>query len=121
MSLLIDWTTIRTRLYDNSTGTNGTVTLSQSSANFNYLMIYYRNNDNFYASVKVPSPNGKKAWLSCGWIGNSTTDTSSYIMKCKTVNISGTQITNVAHKDVQIGAVVNSNNIYIVRVEGWSI
>ena len=46
-------------LYNNATGTNGTVTLSETSANFNYIEIFYYakiSNTNFYGSVKVYSP-----------------------------------------------------------------
>ena len=35
-------------LYDNGTGTTGTVTLSETAANFNYLEIFYRKNRHIY-------------------------------------------------------------------------
>lgn len=45
----IDWSTIVTVLYDGgTTGTTGSVTLSESASNFSRLKIFYRNNDSYY-------------------------------------------------------------------------
>lgn len=59
-------------LYDNDAGTAGTVTLSDSAANYNYLEIYFFNtSDNIYSSVKVYKPNDKSVDLTCGvFLGN---------------------------------------------------
>lgn len=49
-------------LYDNPSGTYGTITLSESAANFSYLEIFYfllSSGNKFYNSVKVYSPNDK--------------------------------------------------------------
>lgn len=106
-------------LYDNSTGTSGTVTLSQTSANFNWLEIIYRNNDGFTASVKIFAPNGKKAILQ----GNYT-DSSGVWLKNKTVQISGTSITSLGCTETKItSSGFNSfsgstSNISIVKVTG---
>ena len=54
------------KLYSNSNGVNGTVTLSQSAEDFTYLEIFYTDNHGRQTnSVKVYSPNGKYVTLSC--------------------------------------------------------
>lgn len=45
-------------LYDNSSGSNGTITLNESAANFSYLEIHYFSDlNNDYGSVKIGNPN----------------------------------------------------------------
>ena len=51
-------------LYNNSSGTTGTVTLSETAANFNYLEIFYcDNNSREHRSIKIANPNGKTITL----------------------------------------------------------
>lgn len=50
-------------LYESETGTTGDVTLSETSANFRYLEIYFHSDASNYASVKVDEPNGKTVSL----------------------------------------------------------
>lgn len=54
-------------LYDNSSGTTGTVILSQSAANFLYLEIYFNINGNRYLHTKVLDPDGKTIALNGFW------------------------------------------------------
>lgn len=54
---------VPTILYDNSSGNNGNITLSDSVANYDYIEIFYKNNDDTYASVKVSNADGKNAML----------------------------------------------------------
>lgn len=112
-------------LYDNTTGTTGTVTLSQTAANFNYLEIYYRKNNNYtsasaYSSVKVYSPNNKKVDLVWGAVEGSTTNQVQFAVK----TISGTQIThnNAGYVNFEASSwsrSTNTNEIYIVKVLGY--
>ena len=44
-------------LYDNSTGSNGTITLNDSVTNYSYIEIYYRSNDGYLSSKKVIAGN----------------------------------------------------------------
>lgn len=77
-------------LYNNSTGTTGTVTLSESAANFTLLKILYSDDWSQYKSDDVYSPNNKTVQLlSCRIIENNST-----FMRFRLVKISGTQITN---------------------------
>ena len=49
-------------LYENSSGSNGTITLNETSANFSYIKIFFQAED-IYNSVEIPNPNGKLAYL----------------------------------------------------------
>ncbi len=40
-------------------GTSGTALLSASTANYNYWVIYFRNYNDRFSSIKIHSPNGK--------------------------------------------------------------
>lgn len=106
-----------TTLYENADGTTGTVTLSQSAANFAYLEIFYRDSDNHYNSVKIASPNGKEAWLSGGYIESNASGNVKY----KTVAVSGTSITSKSYIQAAFngGNIVNNNYIYITKVVGY--
>lgn len=76
-------------LYDNGSGTTGTVTLSETAASFDYLEIYYTNNGQ-QRSMKVASPNGKVVMLD-NWIYEEST---TYLFtRINKITISGTSIT----------------------------
>lgn len=82
-----------TSLFDNSSGTTGTVTLSESAANFSYLEVFigrYDNNEPTYLnSVRVYSPNGSHPSLQNVW---RVSDTMIQI-QAQNITISGTSIT----------------------------
>lgn len=116
-----EWANINGQvLYDNTTGTNETVTLSDSAANYDYIDIFYRDNDNTYSSVRVNNPNGKYADISTieRW------GTTLYI-KQKRITISGNTITNENATEAyfttapKIGITTTANNIYITKVIGY--
>ena len=109
-----------TVLYNNTSGTNGTVTLSDSVANYDYLVIYFKNSNGNRCSIKIHSPNGQLAMLETpeivtdGWYGRSCTAT-----------ISGKSI--VLSEQIQV---IVSSSVYwqtwaeairVLRVEGWKI
>lgn len=82
-----DWQTVLTdkniasnsvaTLYENSTGTTGTITLSQSAANFAYLEFFlFKDTASGWWSVKVPSPNGKNVQIGTQYFANSGTTNS---------------------------------------------
>jgi hypothetical protein len=52
-------------LYNNTAGTNGSITLAETAANFKYIDIFFRdtsqNNDSY---VRVYNPNGKRVQIS---------------------------------------------------------
>ena len=82
-------------LYTNDSGSTGTITLSETVANFTYLEIYYAKDTSYgYNCVKIMAPNGKRATLiNNHYIGGSK------IMQTlsRTVAISGTTISAVAN------------------------
>ena len=105
-------------LYNDSTGTNGTVTLSKSSANYSYLEIFYRNNDQQYSSVKVYQPNGKYVSLLTTYMASSY-----FMLKGARIQISGNKINKLGYYEGnaynQSTLTTNANNTYIVRVLGY--
>lgn len=105
-------------LYDNSSGTSGTVTLNESAANFSYLEIFYSNLDNKYFNcTKVFSPNGKQVSLIITYY-----TTFSQVLS-KHINISGTQITNISNGYANIyngnTETDSTNEIKIFKVIGY--
>ena len=54
---------IPTTLYDNPSGSNGTITLSDNITNYSYVEIYFRTNDGagFRGSQKIEVVNGNNA------------------------------------------------------------
>lgn len=91
-------------LYNNTNGATGTVTLSETAANFQYLEILY-SKGGIYQSVKVYSPNNKKVSLLVGFL-NSSSEAQLQLAKA---TISGTQITR------DTGGYINfqQNNYYM--------
>lgn len=106
-------------LYNNASGTAGTVTLSDSAENYTYLEIFYRSSgDNACGSVKVFSPNGKLVHLG----------TIHYIAdydyaKFAIVNVSGSMITFSQNYQIILknnGSEYSAENaIFITRVVGY--
>ena len=76
-------------LYENESGTTGTVPLSQSAANFSFLEIQYTDGSRTITR-RVHKPNGKTMSLDRSVYGNGTFYTGAMI-----VAISGTSITRV--------------------------
>lgn len=109
-------------LYDNSTGTTGTVTLSESAANFSYLEIAYTKNGQIYSTGKIPSPNQKKIYLQIGqWFGSA----NSVQMGYEACTVSGTSITRGTYyfMNTSTGGGVSAgnatNDIAIIKVTGY--
>lgn len=110
-------------LYNNTSGTTGNVTLSETSANFSYIEIYYKTDDEYY-SQKVYSPNGKAVTLLAQTLNTST---PRIFGKTKNVTISGTSINvnNYCQYTINNNATgylqtsSDRNTIYIVRVDGY--
>lgn len=105
-----------TQLYNNTTGTTGTVTLSQSAANFTYLKIYTRYSDGVIGGYMVVySPNGKSVDVSA-CIAQS--DGNGGMTRTR-LKISGTSISQSANYSNNINGSSMANVHYIVRVEGY--
>ena len=106
-------------LYDNGSGTQGTVTLSESSTNFTMLEIFYRIIDGtqYRKSTRVWAPNGKRTELN--YVNNDNVGNAWY--KSKEINISGTSITVNGNVEVTMkgGSTTNTDRIYITQVIGY--
>ena len=107
-------------LYNDATGTNGTVTLSETSANFDYLEIYGYSlfGENIYTKYYVNS--GKDIGLY--YLGNSggnqlRINSQHYTLSGSTITVQG------AYHIVVFGTLINEQNtnkeIYITRVIGF--
>lgn len=116
-----------TQLYNNASGSNGTITLSATAANYNHMRIYYRNASgqgnhvNQYNATEVFSPNGK--YVNLAVVGpDNTSDLIS--MNTRLALISGTTINNARSASGNLSSSGSSagayNEVYIVRVEAWN-
>lgn len=116
----IDFTTFGTVLY--SGDDHCPITLSDSVANYEELVIEYRCNNQTHASVAVYNPNNKDVLLSTGFNDKN----SGFFLKTQNVLISGTaidQVPNTYAREIGInGSTVASttiNNIWITKVTGY--
>lgn len=107
-------------LYDNEEGSSEAITLSETSANFKYLEIFYKDNDGTFSSIKVYNPNSKQIDIStiARW-------SSTLYLKQRRATISGTSITKGTYSETSLTATpkisigTNSNPILITRVVGY--
>lgn len=112
-----------TVLYDNSTGTTGNVTLSESVADYSYVEIYYYRNHwsgNMYGSRKINDANGKTTSLGGELFFFDTGNTTLYV-EHKRVSLSGNTITVIDYGQAtnKGGGNATSNTIYITKVIGY--
>lgn len=117
-------------LYSDATGTNGTVALSASAANFQHMTIYYKQDvqDGGWdyggcSSVDVYAPNGKHVEI--GMTRYTGDATWVYQTTRATLLVSGAQIIvqNAGYINQRSGGTptlaYGTNNLYVYRVEGW--
>lgn len=108
----------RAWLYDNPTGTYGTITLSESASNFKILEIYYQVGSYGCSMSSVLYPNGKQVMLSA--IHNYN---NALWSKGTSLNINGSSITVTSSitgyiENSDNNYVDSSNNIKIIAVLG---
>lgn len=113
-------------LYNNASGTTGTVTLSQSAANFNHMRVY-ATSPYGDTSCDVINPNGKDFTLWASSTDNASI-TRAYMLQQRRT-ISGTSITVYDNGYIwlesdlgsnRISSVSTNTNIAITRVEAWN-
>ena len=112
-------------LYNNATGSNGSITLSDYIYNYESIKIYYRNNDNVYNSldIYIGKQNVTRVFSMGSW--TSSNNIMYFKYKCSTMN--GKSISNYGstpyieyyQSSSGISWSGNNNLIYIVRVEGY--
>ena len=111
-------------LYDNSTGTNGNVTLSETSANFSYIDIQFRSSEgnDYVGCQRIYNPNGKYASLMYAYAGN---DNGTVYFKMRNIYINGNSIITAAtnrYSEVKLTSSTSAskvNQIYITKVMGY--
>ena len=101
-------------LYDNASGTTGTVTLSETSANFSYLEVFYKRSGSYELSIKISSPNGNSTKIQ---------EIGSTYLYFSTLNISGTTITTNNNSNtilISNGSVTSETNVFLItKVVGY--
>lgn len=115
------------KLYENATGTTGTVTLSETAANFTYLDIYYYTSHGSGSTpkrmshVRVYDPDGQKVALT-----NTVYWSNELLISQSQIDISGKSITRLSNEQAQFKLTTNAvsrtattTNIYIYRVDGY--
>lgn len=115
------------KLYENATGTTGTVTLSETAANFTYLDIYYYTSHGSGSTpkrmshVRVYDPDGQKVALT-----NTVYWSNELLISQSQIAISGKSITRLSNEQAQFKLTTNAvsrtattTNIYIYRVDGY--
>jgi len=112
---------VYTTLYYNASGTTGTVTLSESAANYKFLDIYFGKGTTTMKFTRVYSPNGQSALLSFFMRADN-----NFQFLTKRLAISGKNITssqyggiNVTLNSTTVGT-FTSNELAIFRVDGWA-
>lgn len=115
-----------TVLYNNGTGTTGTITLSQSAADFTYIVVYYyANNDTGAAytpehcSERIYSPNGRILSLNHIWWYSG----GLLQINAASKYINGKSITTKYEKYINTNSISvappDSTRLQIYRIEGW--
>lgn len=109
-------------LYESSSGTTGTVTLSKSSHNYKYLEIFYRTNDDLHGNIKVDEPNGKDVIILSAFPHNNS---NNCYLKSTSLNINSNKITVNSYSEValksngELTVDTDKNCIYITKVLGY--
>lgn len=106
-------------LYDNSTGSRETITLSASSSYYSYIEIFYFYGGSYFSSVKVYNPNGKKVNMVGAMVNQSSL---AVYLSATTANINGTTIAPTYYGEYTVTSgswAFTENRIFITRVVGY--
>lgn len=110
-------------LYNNSQGSNGNITLSDTVTNYNYIEIFFRNNDDLYSFNKFEDINTKEICLISTAIDISSTTpiikTSSYSVNDNIINFIGTADWNLKVNAGTVSGNISNNIIYITKIIGY--
>lgn len=109
-------------LYKNASGSSGTITLTDSVANYDYIEIYVLSTSDSgtgYAQncTKVWQPNGKTAFLTSGYC-----DANSFNLKMTSALLSGTSITRpYGYWEFNDSSASKTNYVGITKVLGYKL
>lgn len=109
-------------LFNNASGTNSTITLSDSATNYEYIEIIFRNNDNSYQSTgKLYNANVHTIYL----ISVGVNSSGKSWLKATEVTLNGNKITfSNNYSEITLAnsssvSVTHTNTNYITRVLGY--
>lgn len=110
-----------TTLYNNSSGTTGTVTLSETSANFSYLEIFYIDSFSNKQNSKRISLGVSKNFILDGMVYNnaSLNYSTNYTINEKNITVSSCVSFNRNYSSGTIGGDTSTNYVKIYRVIGY--
>lgn len=106
-------------LYDNNTGTSGTVTLAETAANFAFMFIGFRSDSSQYTGLFVRSPNSKTVTLACVEAASNYNYVKTRKVSISAKSISGTTATHTGLSG-SAAATSSANEVYITHVIGFS-
>lgn len=111
-----------TVLYDYPAGDNGNIILNDNISNYEYLEIYYRSNDNYHHSVKVPT---NITYVDLYSFQPEQSNVEGMYVKVRVIELSGSSITTRGsyYKQMFLGlsssVMYLANYIYITKVIGY--
>lgn len=82
-------------LYTNTSGSAGSIPLSDSAANYDKIVIYFCDNNSCYSDIEIDTPNGKSAQLFTAWHRLATT---TLYIKVAQILITGSSIEFAGNK-----------------------
>lgn len=110
-------------LYEDESGSNGTITLNDNTVNYKYLEVLFKSNDNACSSVKIYNPYGKVVTLFTAWAGSNI---PRAYWKIRVIKILGRSIENFNDNtylemanNTGNNTLTKANNVYITRVIGY--
>lgn len=105
-------------IYDNPSGSNGTIGVTANISAYRRIYIAYKNNDNQHFGVTIEDPVGKEVSLISAFVM-----TGNYFMiKGRRIRINDTQITTLGYGEGNYRsgfATEDVNNTYIYKVLGY--
>ena len=109
-------------LYENETGSNASITLSDSAANYSYIEIFFQA-EGRYNSIKIPNANGKIAYLHSANVlnGNAYYKMSNWQIDGSNINLKGSNQYRISASGASdfIDGGTGGNAIYITKVVGY--
>lgn len=98
-------------LFENANGTSSTIALNDSAANYDYVLISWKDNDGWY-HADAPCINGKKAQLSTVYVR----PTAPAYAKSAVVNVAGTSISFESNFQMELPQGTVNSGIIPVKI-----
>ncbi len=112
-------------LYENTSGRNGNIILSDNVSNYSYIEIFYKDNDDNYNSMKfIYKTNNQNIVLSTlpvaiGAQNYLRAKTAIYTISGKNINFTSYADWNITANAGSISTTISDNIIYIMKVLGY--